>query len=102
LVVDVLASIQYSCIATTTKHEGKGMVLAHIELRTDKLTDLRRVAGLESDAELARRIGIHQSSLIRVLTDQSKPGIPFVAGLLDVFGGAHWFERLFTIAQDTK
>jgi hypothetical protein len=91
--------MQYCCVATTTNHKGIGLVLAHIELRTDKLTDLRRVAGLESDAELARRMGVHQSSLIRVLTGKSKPGIPFVAGLLDVVGGEHWFERLFRIAK---
>lgn len=77
-------------------------MLAHIELRTDKLTDLRRVAGLESDAELARRMGVNQSSLTRVLAGNSKPGVRFVAGMLDVFGGEHWFERLFVIAQDTK
>lgn len=76
------------------------MVLAHIELRTDKLTDLRRVAGLESDAELARRMGIFQSSLARVISGDSKPGIKFVAGLLEVLGGEHWFEQLFYIAAD--
>lgn len=75
-------------------------MLAHIELRTDKLIDLRRVAGLELDAELARRMGINQSSLLRVIAGSSKPGIKFVAGLLHVFGGEHWFERLFVIAQD--
>jgi transcriptional regulator with XRE-family HTH domain len=76
------------------------MVLAHIELRTDKLADLRRVAGLEPDAELARRMGIRQSSLHRVLAGTSKPGIRFVAGLLEVLGGEHWFEQLFFIVPD--
>jgi transcriptional regulator with XRE-family HTH domain len=76
------------------------MVLAHIELRTDKLTDLRRVAGLELDAELARRMGIRQSSLLRVLNNSSKPGAKFIAGLLEVLGGEHWFEQLFYIAPD--
>lgn len=93
----MLAWMQYCCVATTTTHEGKGLVLAHIEVRTDKLTDLRQLLGLDSDADLARRMGIHQSSLIRVVTGDSKPGIPFVAGLLSVFGGAHWFERLFVV-----
>lgn len=72
-------------------------MLAHIELRTDKLTHLRLLAGLESDAELARRMGIFQSSLSRVISGDSKPGIKFVAGLLEVLGGEHWFEQLFYI-----
>lgn len=77
-------------------------MVAHIELRKDTLDGLRPLLGLTVDAELARAIGVNQSSLLRVLTGHSKPGIKFVAGLLQAAGGAQWFEKLFTIAEDPK
>ena len=71
-----------------------------VDLKTDKLSDLRRVAGVESDAELARRMGVSQSSLMRVLRGDSKPGVKFLAGLCAVFGGEQWFEKLFIIVKE--
>lgn len=88
------------CIQSGNMTQKRGIVLAALELRTDKLAELRAVAELQSDAELARRMGISQSSLHRVVTGASRPGVRFIAGLLAVFGGERWFERLFVIVPD--
>lgn len=76
--------------------------MAKIKLRNDKLDELRTVLGIELDAELARRIGVYQSSLFRVVSGTRDPGNKFIAGLLTLAGGEHWFEKLFTIVQDPK
>jgi transcriptional regulator with XRE-family HTH domain len=76
-------------------------VLAYLAIDIDKLNELRRLAGLESDAELARRMGASPSSLHRALTG-SNPGNEFIASLLAVFGGERWFEQLFTILPKGK
>lgn len=76
------------------------MNVAHVELRKDQFDQLRRKFGLDLDAELARHIGVHQSSLLRVLNDTTKPGIPFVAGACLAFGGEKLFEKLFVIVED--
>lgn len=75
--------------------------MAHLAIDVEKLRELRRLAGLESDTELARRMGASPSSLHRVLAG-SKPGNEFIASLLAVFGGERWFEQLFTILPTAK
>jgi transcriptional regulator with XRE-family HTH domain len=76
--------------------------LAGIALRKDKLEELRPLRGLVKDADLARAIGVNQSSLMRVLHGTNGPSTKFIAGLLDVAGGAKWFETLFIVIPDPK
>jgi transcriptional regulator with XRE-family HTH domain len=78
------------------------MVLAEIKVRKDKLAELRAVAELDSDAELARKMGVNQSSLTRVIHGNAQPGNKFIAGLLQAFGGEQWFERLFILIPGPK
>lgn len=51
------------------------------------------------DRELADMLGVNQSNLSRVLKETADPGIPFVAGCLNVFG-VFSVDCLFDIVPD--
>lgn len=54
-------------------------------LNREKLNELRRSAGIKSEAELARRIGVDPATLYRLSTGKSKPSNEFLAGLKMAF-----------------
>ena len=50
-------------------------------LRRDTIQALREIKGLEADKDLARAMGVNQSSVSRVLRGVSQPGPVFIAAL---------------------
>ncbi|RFA12114.1 hypothetical protein B7R22_16925 [Subtercola boreus] len=54
-------------------------------LNRPKLDELRRAHGIQSEADLARRIGVDPTTLYRLTTGRTKPSNEFMAGLKDAF-----------------
>ncbi|MGW4426397.1 helix-turn-helix domain-containing protein [Streptosporangium sp. NPDC004631] len=73
--------------------------MATLALRADRLTTYRRLAGLETDASLARRIGVDPTTVYRVLNGKTVMSARFIAGIVDVFG-VDLFGDLFEIISD--
>lgn len=71
-------------------------MLATLALKLDGLAKVRKLAGIDTDVELARRAGIDAGNLSRVLSGKAAPGPKFVAGLMDTFG-TEWFADLFEV-----
>jgi DNA-binding XRE family transcriptional regulator len=69
-----------------------------ITLRRDKLDELRRANGIESEAELARIIGVSPTTLWRISRGDVVPSPGFIARTLLAFPHAK-FETLFAIAR---
>lgn len=72
---------------------------ATLRLRKDKLASYRRLAGIDTDLELARRINMDPSSISRILKGNQAPGPRFIAGLVITFG-ADLFPDLFEVVED--
>jgi len=70
-----------------------------LSLRKDKLAAYRRLAGITTDQELARRIGMDPSSVSRILKGNQAPGARFIAGLVAIFG-ADLFPDLFEVVEE--
>jgi transcriptional regulator with XRE-family HTH domain len=51
--------------------------------------------------ELAELLGVNQSNLSRILKGHADPGVPFIAGCLNVFG-PYSFDCIFDIVPDPK
>lgn len=75
-------------------------MMAHLELKRDKLKQYRKLAKLDTDQEFARALGVNPATVSRVLAGTSAPGSRFIAGLALVFGIA-LFEDLFAVVDDT-
>ena len=78
--------------------------MARFRLKLDGLAKLRKAStttgGAElSDTGLAAAIGVHRSTVYRILHDEMPPGIPFLAGIVLTFG-AEWFNDLFEAIPD--
>lgn len=71
---------------------------ATIALRRDKLDELRRANGIDTEADLARIIGVSPTTLWRISEGKSAAGPGFIARTLLAFPHAK-FETLFAIAQ---
>lgn len=69
-----------------------------LRLRTRQLDKYMRLSGIESRAELARRMGMATSSVTRVLAGQSRPGQAFLSGLMRAFPDLD-FEDLFEVVD---
>lgn len=76
-----------------------GVVMATLVLRADKLNNYRRLAGLETDVSLARRIGVDPTTVYRVLNGRTAMSARFIAGIVDAFG-AELFPDLFEVVPD--
>lgn len=74
-------------------------MLATLGLKLDGLAKVRKLAGIDTDVELARRAGIDPGNLSRVLSGKAAPGPKFIAGLMDTFG-TEWFTDLFEVLPD--
>lgn len=64
-------------------------------LNRDKLDELRRAHGIDSEAELARRIGVNPSTLWRVSEGIVQPSPVFVARVMLAFPAAR-MDDLFS------
>jgi hypothetical protein len=52
--------------------------------------------GIESERDLARRMGMNHATVSRALSGQAAPGRRFIAASLKLFGHG-WFGELFTV-----
>jgi len=73
--------------------------MATLVLRNDKFNAYRRLAGLETDASLARRLGMDPTTVYRVLNGKTTMSARFIAGIVDTFG-ADLFADLFEVVPD--
>lgn len=73
-----------------------------IVLRPDGLEWLCEQNNIPTDKALAKLIGINQSNLSRVKQRKADPGVPFIAGTLNTFGGWRSFDTLFEIVPDPQ
>lgn len=69
-----------------------------ITLRRDKLDELRRANGIESEAELSRIIGVSPTTLWRISRGDVVPSPGFIARTLLAFPHAK-FETLFSVVR---
>lgn len=62
-------------------------MVAKLRLRTGQLAKMRRLAGLDTNAALAERMGYDAGNLSRVLAGKQSPGPKFIAALVAAFPG---------------
>ncbi|QFZ24042.1 transcriptional regulator [Saccharothrix syringae] len=67
-----------------------------VRLRIDSFTKAVRLAGFRSDYALARAMGIHRSTVIRVSRGILHPGPAFIAGTLVALAPMQ-FDDLFEV-----
>lgn len=73
--------------------------MASLSISPQGLVRLRAKTGLDSDRELAKRIGIDKGTLSRVLNGKMDPGPKFIAGIIVAFGH-RWFTELIQVVDD--
>ncbi|MFD1547054.1 helix-turn-helix domain-containing protein [Nonomuraea guangzhouensis] len=73
--------------------------MATLVLRADKFNAYRRLAGLDTDASLAQKIGVDPTTVYRVLNGRTAMSAKFIAGIVQIFG-ADLFADLFEIVAD--
>lgn len=69
-----------------------------ISIKADNLSFLREQLALQKDVDLAAAMGVHQSTVSRVLSGKSQPGSRFIAALCGVFKVR--FDVLFEVVYD--
>lgn len=76
--------------------------MSKLALRTDQLAKFRRIKGeeLKSDAQFARAIKMSPAQVSRVLSGKSAPGMDFVIGTCQLFGGLDVLPDLFVIDDE--
>jgi hypothetical protein len=72
--------------------------MAHLALLPDGIATAHAIAGTTTNGQLARAIGIDQSSLWRIVARQTQPGIKFVAGVAIHLGVEHVFSIVEPVA----
>lgn len=80
--------------------EGIDMV-ATLRLREEQLTKYRKLAGITTNDELARRMGIDPGNLSRVLRGHQSPGPKFIASLVAAFPGMD-LDDLFEVVAEAE
>lgn len=76
-------------------------MMATLKLRKDQLTKFRKLAGIETDAALAARMGIDAGNLSRVLRGAQQPGPRFIASLVAAFPGMD-LDDLFEVVDEGR
>lgn len=71
-----------------------------LRLRAEQLAKMRRLAGIETDAALAERMGVDPATVSRVLKGKNAPGPKFMAALVSCFPGFD-LDDLFEVVTDT-
>lgn len=74
-------------------------MVATLKLRTDQLQKFRRLREINSDAELARRMGVDASTVSRVIQGRQAPGPKFMGALVLCFPGIG-LDDLFEAIED--
>jgi hypothetical protein len=69
-----------------------------IVVNLDGFTKWRRRLGIDTDRELARRMGMNVATVSRALSGKAAPGRRFIAAALKLFGVA-WFSELFNVVD---
>lgn len=70
-----------------------------LRLRTEQLTKLRKLAGLDSNSSLAQRMNFDAGNLSRVLAGKQQPGPRFMAALVSAFPGFS-LDDLFEVVEE--
>lgn len=70
-----------------------------LRLRTDQLEKMRRLAGIQTDAALAERMGVDPATVSRVLKGKNSPGPKFMAALVGCFPGFD-LDDLFEVVTE--
>ncbi|QFZ24091.1 transcriptional regulator [Saccharothrix syringae] len=70
-----------------------------MRLRKGAFTKAVELAGFPSDYALARAMGVHRSTVTRVLTGHLQPGPAFIGGALTALAPMQ-FDDLFEITPD--
>lgn len=76
-------------------------MVARLRLRTDQLKKLRRLAGIETDDALAKRMNVDPATVSRVLNGKQEPGAKFIAALVHAFPGFD-LDDLFEVVNLTN
>lgn len=76
-------------------------MMATLRLRKDQLGKFRKLAGIETDAALATRMGIDAGNLSRVLRGAQQPGPRFIASLVAAFPGMD-LDDLFEVVDEGR
>lgn len=71
-------------------------MIATLRLKSEALSKYRRIAAIDTDAELAARMGIDAGNLSRVLKGTQSPGSKFIASLVAAFPGLE-LDDLFEV-----
>ncbi|ONI92438.1 hypothetical protein ALI22I_04080 [Saccharothrix sp. ALI-22-I] len=72
-----------------------------VVLRVAEFQRAARRSALSSDYVLAPAMGVHRSTVSRVLTGEIRPGAAFIAGALVAFAPlAVQFEDLFEVVEE--
>lgn len=79
--------------------------MASFRFRPEGLAKLRNqkrgAEGIQSDPGFADTIGVHRTTVYRVIHEGKSPGIGVLAGAMLAFG-AHWFNDLFEAVHDDE
>lgn len=72
------------------------MMTATLRLRAGQLAKYRRLVGLETNVALAKRMGVDEGNLSRILRGKQSPSPQFIAALVAAFPGMD-MDDLFEI-----
>lgn len=72
---------------------------AQIVLNRQKLNELRRAHGIDTDAELARKIGVERTTLWRISEGKVQPSSEFIARVMVAFPSAR-IDDLFSVQRN--
>lgn len=83
-------------------HIAKAHKVAILKLKPQGITRLK-ASGLvgELDTDLAEAIDVDRTTVYRVTTGQTAPGMRFVAGVVNAFG-PEWFSQIFEAVDDRR
>ena len=73
-----------------------------LRLRTDQLEKMRRLAGIQTDAALAERMGVDPATVSRVLKGKNSPGPKFMAALVSCFPGFDLDDLFEVVAPEGR
>jgi transcriptional regulator with XRE-family HTH domain len=69
----------------------------YVRLRQERLNERARALGLETDSQIADRLGLDRAGISRIRSGESNPGERFIAAAIAEL--AVPFEYLFEIAE---
>lgn len=69
----------------------------YVRLRAEPFAERAKALGLESDAQIADKLGLDRAGVYRVRDGQSNPGERFIAAAIKALDAK--FEDLFEIAE---